>query len=79
MDALTERLEQARAVRRLPPPAARRQIREQAGLSQEDIARALGVTREAVVYWELGRRTPRPATAVRYLKLLDRLARESLA
>jgi transcriptional regulator with XRE-family HTH domain len=56
----------------------RRHIRQQSGLSQLDVARALGVSREAIVYWEAGRRTPRPATAVAYLELLDRLAREAL-
>jgi len=65
------------AQRRLPSPAARRQLREGAGLSQADVAGALGVTREAVARWELGDRTPRPAMAVRYLALLDRLAGEA--
>lgn len=77
-DALNRRLEQVRAVRRLPPPAARRQLREQAGLSQLDVARALDVTREAVALWEAGARTPRPETAITYLALLDRLAGEAL-
>jgi DNA-binding transcriptional regulator YiaG len=79
MDALERRLQQARAVRRLPAPATRRHLRERAGLSQLDVARALNVTREAVAYWESGRCTPRPATAVQYLELLDKLARESLS
>jgi transcriptional regulator with XRE-family HTH domain len=75
MDAV---LRLAGARRRLPPPAARRQLRERAGLSQETVGNALGVTREAVARWELGERTPRPATALAYLELLDRLAREAM-
>jgi DNA-binding transcriptional regulator YiaG len=73
------RLEEARAVRRLPPRVVCRQLREQAGLSQDDIARVLGTTRVAVALWELGRRTPRPAMAVRYLAVLNRLATEATA
>jgi transcriptional regulator with XRE-family HTH domain len=72
-DAFERAIEQARIRRQLPPPAARRQLRERAGLSQRDIAQALGVTREAVALWELGARTPRPSTAGKYLVLLDRL------
>jgi len=79
MDTLTRRLEQARALRRLPSPAARRHLREQAGLSQHDIARELGVTREAVSLWEAGHHMPRPDTALAYLALLDRLSREALS
>jgi hypothetical protein len=47
-----------------------------AGLSQFDVARVIGVTREAVSYWEAGYRTPRPAHAVAYQALLNRLAAE---
>jgi transcriptional regulator with XRE-family HTH domain len=51
-------------------------LRERAGLSQHEIADALGVTREAVALWEAGLRTPRPATASAYLAILERLAAE---
>jgi transcriptional regulator with XRE-family HTH domain len=77
-DAFEAALARGRARRRLPGPAARRQLRERAGLSQQDVAAALGVTREAVAQWESGRRSPRPTTAVEYVTLLDRLAREGL-
>ena len=53
-------------------------IREQAGVSQGDVAEALGVTRPAVSYWETGRREPRGENRRRYVELLGRLARESL-
>jgi transcriptional regulator with XRE-family HTH domain len=75
---LDDALGRARDRRRLPAPAARRLIRERAGLSQSDVASACGVTREAVAYWEAGAREPRDANLARYLAVLDRLARESL-
>ena len=51
-------------------------IRVQAGLSQGDIARALGVTAGAVSRREAGTRVPRGALAVRYARLLELLERE---
>ena len=60
--------------RRLPSPRARRRVRERAGLTQQDIAAALGVTRTAVSLWEAGDREPRPMHRARYLELLDRIA-----
>jgi transcriptional regulator with XRE-family HTH domain len=75
---LDDALARARDRRRLPPPEARRLIRERAGLSQSDIAEACAVTREAVARWEAGDREPRDANLTRYLAVLDRLARESL-
>lgn len=74
-ESLDRALELARLRRRLPAPAARRHIRESAGVSQIDVARALGVTRECVCLWEMGHRTPREKLGA-YVGLLDRLARE---
>lgn len=76
---LEERLAARRAVKRLPPPRTRRRLREQSGLSQHDVASVLGVTREAVAYWEAGLRTPRPSMAARYGELLARLEQEPSA
>jgi DNA-binding transcriptional regulator YiaG len=76
MGALDVAIERVRVRRRLPPPSARQLLRRRAGLSQNEIAAALGVTREAVALWEAGRRTPRPATASAYLAILERLAAE---
>jgi len=59
--------------RRLPSPAVARAIREDAGLAQDDLARALGVTRAAVSRWESGERYPRTENLARYLELLDHL------
>jgi DNA-binding XRE family transcriptional regulator len=77
-DSLDAALARARAQQRLPEPPMRGFLRRRAGLSQQDIAKALSVTREAVAQWEAGRRTPRPETAIAYLDLLNRLAQESL-
>jgi len=56
-----------RAKRQLPPPPARRALREAAGLSGADVARAMGVTRQAVSNWERGRRAPRGQNLDAYL------------
>jgi predicted transcriptional regulator len=76
---LDDALATARARRRLPPPAARRQLRERAGVSQHDLAAEIGVTRACISRWEDGVRDPRPANLARYLDVLDRLAREALS
>jgi DNA-binding transcriptional regulator YiaG len=58
----------------LPPPAERRRLREAAGLSQGQIATALGTRREAVGSWEAGQREPRPPQRAAYARLLEGLA-----
>ncbi|WP_225850202.1 helix-turn-helix transcriptional regulator [Streptomyces sp. HPF1205] len=58
----------------LPPPAERRRLREAAGLSQTQIATALGTRREAVGNWEAGRTEPRPPQRAAYARLLEGLA-----
>jgi DNA-binding transcriptional regulator YiaG len=73
MDPLDAALTRARR-RRLPDPAIRRLLREQAGLSQDELAEALGVSRPTVTRWELGQRTPRGDLAERYAAALDLLA-----
>jgi transcriptional regulator with XRE-family HTH domain len=75
---LGQAVRRARAQRRLPEPAARRQLREAAGLTQQELARSVGVSREEVSRWESGRRSPRRGrTLLRYLTLLDLLAAEA--
>ncbi|WP_053727501.1 telomere-associated protein Tap [Streptomyces sp. WM6378] len=71
VDAL---LEQVTADDGLPEPAERRRLRKAAGLSQEQVARALDVRRESVTSWEAGRSEPRPPKRAAYLRLLDGLA-----
>ncbi|MET9111548.1 telomere-associated protein Tap [Streptomyces zhihengii] len=58
----------------LPVPAERKRLREAAGLSQAQIATALGTRREAVGNWETGRFEPRPPKRAAYARLLEGLA-----
>ena len=57
--------------RSTPPPYPRdpgrqvREMREYAGLTQEELAARAGVIRLTVIRWETGRRTPRPAMLAR--------------
>lgn len=65
--------EKSRIHRRLPPPPMRRAIRKNAGITQSDVAAALGVDRVTVARWERGERTPRGALLRAYVKLLESL------
>jgi transcriptional regulator with XRE-family HTH domain len=78
VDSIEDALRRARVRRRLPPPPARRQIRQRADLTQRDLAVAVGVDRATVARWEAGDREPRACHLERYLAVLDRLAREPL-
>lgn len=62
--------------RDLPAPAERRAIRRAAGLSQGELAQAIGVTRQAISNWESGIRTPKGEFLVRYVSAI-RTLRES--
>ncbi len=68
---LSEALAVGRAKRRLPSPAVRHMIRRQAGVTQEDVARLLGVSRPSVTRWESGLRSPRGDVLRRYLDVLS--------
>ncbi|MFB6877301.1 helix-turn-helix transcriptional regulator [Streptomyces sp. NPDC056323] len=57
----------------LPPPAVRRELREQARLSKAQVARALGVSPSTVGAWE-GGREPSDEIRAKYAYLLDGLA-----
>ncbi|MFJ8871531.1 telomere-associated protein Tap [Streptomyces sp. NPDC102473] len=70
VDALLEQVAQDE----LPPPAERKRLREAAGLSQAQIARALAARREAVGNWETGRAEPRSPKRSAYARLLEGLA-----
>ncbi|WP_217245396.1 helix-turn-helix domain-containing protein [Streptomyces sp. AC602_WCS936] len=63
----------------LPPPKARRRLRESASLTQAQLAARVGVTRETVRAWESGRTTPRGRKREAYAKLLNTLAEEAAA
>ena len=69
VDAL---IEQVRSRRELPRPDERRRIRMAAGVSQRELARALGVSWTAIQRWEAGA-TPRSHVA-EYAEALERLA-----
>ncbi|WP_327310077.1 helix-turn-helix domain-containing protein (plasmid) [Streptomyces sp. NBC_01298] len=58
----------------LPPPQVRVQLRLAAGLTQKDIAEAIGVTRVAVTRWELDQAQPRRPQRNLYIHLLRGLA-----
>lgn len=60
-------------LRRLPPPAMRRAIREGANVSRARLARELGVTNTAVGHWETGERTPSVRVREAYCDLLEAL------
>lgn len=70
VDALLEQVAQDP----LPSPAERKRLREAAGLSQEQIAKALQSRRESVGNWETGRSDPRPPKRAAYARLLEGLA-----
>ncbi|MGW3652471.1 telomere-associated protein Tap [Streptomyces sp. NPDC000878] len=69
VDALLEQVAQDD----LPLPAERRRLREAAGLSQAQVAKALDTRREAVGNWEAGRTEPRPPQRAAYARLLEKL------
>ncbi|MGW0393789.1 telomere-associated protein Tap [Streptomyces sp. NPDC003042] len=71
VDAL---LEETAAQDRLPTPDERKRLREAAGLSQDQVAKALSVRRETVTSWETGRTAPRPPKRAAYARLLEGLA-----
>lgn len=60
--------------RDLPSPEQRRALRESAGLSQQELAEAIGVTRQAVSHWEAGIRNPRGAVLDRYVDAIRALS-----
>ncbi|MEU3050366.1 helix-turn-helix transcriptional regulator [Streptomyces sp. NPDC006984] len=58
----------------LPPPHVCAKLRLAAGLTQQDVADAVGVKRVAVTRWELGQTSPRRPQRENYLRLLKGLA-----
>jgi DNA-binding transcriptional regulator YiaG len=68
-----ELLVRVRARRVLPIPAERRQIREEARVTQHELARALGVSWTAIWRWEQGARPRNPEHEVAYSELLRQL------
>jgi DNA-binding XRE family transcriptional regulator len=56
---------------------AAREARESAGITAADMARALGVSRQAVSSWETGAAVPTVGHALAYARTLAMLARRS--
>lgn len=71
-----ELIREMRAHDQLPEPANARLIREDAGVSQARLARALGVDRATLSRWESGATKPRPARTDAYRKALAVLQAE---
>ena len=69
-------LDQGRQAKKLPPPATARMIRMAAGVSQDQVAKELGVHRMTVVRWESGKRTPTGVHRAVYARLLEQLRTE---
>ncbi len=63
--------------RALPEPKTRRTLRVAAGITQSEVAEAVGVSRGAVCRWEAGSREPRGRTRRQYAEVLALLARET--
>jgi len=66
-------IDEVRQSRRLPSPQMARLIRVSAGVSQERLARELGVHRVTIARWETGERSPRGLTRALYAELLEKL------
>jgi DNA-binding transcriptional regulator YiaG len=61
----------------LPDPATRRALREKAGLSQIELADAIGVSRWEILRWERGQVRPTGAARDRYWLFLRFAAGEN--
>jgi len=77
MIADLESLRRKRTPESLPPPARRRAIRVAYGVSQEDMATVLGVSRLTVSMWERGQTEPKPEHAEKYADLLNQMVEET--
>jgi DNA-binding transcriptional regulator YiaG len=75
MSAIEELRERIELRSELPPPSACRALRKSHGLSIGDIARTVGVSRQAIAFWETGERRPQGENLSRYAAVI-RMLRE---
>ena len=59
----------------LPDPAYLKAIRQKSGLTQAEVAEAIGVTAGAVKHYEAGRRQPRGENLTKYSEAVEEMAR----
>jgi transcriptional regulator with XRE-family HTH domain len=76
LEKLDAALARRQAVRELPTPSRRRELRERLGLTQAELAEAGEWTRPTISRWESGIREPRGHDAATYLAILRRLSAE---
>ena len=68
-----KRISELIEAKRLPPPATRKVLRTDAGLTLEDVAGQLGVSKTAIWLWERGDRVPTGLNRIAYVALLNQL------
>jgi DNA-binding transcriptional regulator YiaG len=73
MDVTEQVKARIRVHRALPEPAQRLVLRKRAGLTQQELADIIGVTRVAICHWEKGRRVPDGKRLDAYIEALDAL------
>jgi transcriptional regulator with XRE-family HTH domain len=70
-----ELLARVRSRQRLPLSEERRRIRERAGVSLRELARAIGVSHVAIARWEAGAEPANPEHVAAYGRILAELRR----
>jgi transcriptional regulator with XRE-family HTH domain len=75
METTADRLRASiRVLKALPAPEQRAELRKNLGLSQRELAAAVGVSEAAIGHWERGIRHPRGEHLRRYVEALDVMA-----
>jgi DNA-binding XRE family transcriptional regulator len=72
-------IQEVRETRKLPKPHVARLIRLSAGVTQERLAREVGVHRVTLARWEAGECQPRGEVRVKYARILAALKDEMSA